>query len=133
MYRKFDVTGNLLFAQYFFFEEVNTAKERKKEISQSGKLPSDVMYHVVTFCFAQMDSCKQNLEKNLEVSSFAARDIVVHAPFLIIIICLAISCLAFSCISLPVCVIWKWFLPRFIYLYLPYSPLPTVALRLVEW
>jgi hypothetical protein len=27
MYRKFDVTGNLLFAQYFFFEEVNTAIE----------------------------------------------------------------------------------------------------------
>jgi hypothetical protein len=28
MYRKFDVTGNLLFAQYFFFfEELNTAKE----------------------------------------------------------------------------------------------------------
>jgi hypothetical protein len=25
MYRKFDVTGNLLFAHYFFFEEVNTA------------------------------------------------------------------------------------------------------------
>jgi hypothetical protein len=25
MYRKFDVTGNLLFAQYFFFEKVNTA------------------------------------------------------------------------------------------------------------
>jgi hypothetical protein len=25
MYRKFDVTGNLLFAQYFFFKEVNTA------------------------------------------------------------------------------------------------------------
>jgi hypothetical protein len=25
MYRKFDVTGNLLFVQYFFFEEVNTA------------------------------------------------------------------------------------------------------------
>jgi hypothetical protein len=25
MYRKFDVTGNLLFAQCFFFEEVNTA------------------------------------------------------------------------------------------------------------
>jgi hypothetical protein len=25
MYRKFDVMGNLLFAQYFFFEEVNTA------------------------------------------------------------------------------------------------------------
>jgi hypothetical protein len=27
MYRKFDVTGNLLFAQYFFFEEVNTATD----------------------------------------------------------------------------------------------------------
>jgi hypothetical protein len=25
MYRKFDVTGNLLFAQCFFFEELNTA------------------------------------------------------------------------------------------------------------
>jgi hypothetical protein len=27
MYRKFDVTENLLFARYFFFEGVNTAKE----------------------------------------------------------------------------------------------------------
>jgi hypothetical protein len=28
MYHKFDVTGNLLFAQYFFFEEVNIAQEK---------------------------------------------------------------------------------------------------------
>jgi hypothetical protein len=27
MYHKFDVTGNLLFAQCFFFEELNTARE----------------------------------------------------------------------------------------------------------
>jgi hypothetical protein len=29
MYRKFDVTENLLFAQYFFFEEINTAKAER--------------------------------------------------------------------------------------------------------
>jgi hypothetical protein len=38
MYRKFDVTGNLLFAQYFFFDEVNTALiwNERAETARSG-------------------------------------------------------------------------------------------------
>jgi hypothetical protein len=39
MYRKFDVTVNLLFAQYFFFKEVNTAQIGPSALAPSAPHP----------------------------------------------------------------------------------------------